>query len=286
MAKAAKIYFMDIGGPNLFGFVDPFPDLNDLFLPAYLGNAGGAARISSNSWGGSTGGAYTLYSYEADQFVWSHPDFYISFSNGNSGPAPGTVGTPATAKDITRAGRRTELSPTTSIARRAAAPGTDAQTDAQSRMAMTSAYGSRHQPTPPFRHFDGESTRSRRGHAHAPVLHGRLVSTSAAVPANDFSPSAASWGDGHQFGRHGADRVHGARPEHRLWTCGRTTCSTSQATRRLLMVDQTRGLRRGRRSDTRVRERRIHSAQGVLVLGDYPAIPLPPSSSSTISISR
>ena len=50
MAKDAKLYFMDIGGIGRRGARLP-DDLNDLFLPSYTGNAGGAARISSNSWG-------------------------------------------------------------------------------------------------------------------------------------------------------------------------------------------------------------------------------------------
>src|SRR5262249_54883741 len=57
MAKDAKIYFMDISGPALANTVVPFQDLNDLFLPPYLGNTGGAARISSNSWGSAVAGA-------------------------------------------------------------------------------------------------------------------------------------------------------------------------------------------------------------------------------------
>src|SRR5207302_4704938 len=72
-------------------------------LPPYVGNAGGAARISSNSWGGDAGGAYTLNSMQVDQFVWNHPDFYIGFSNGNAGTA-GSVGSPATAKDLVGVG--------------------------------------------------------------------------------------------------------------------------------------------------------------------------------------
>jgi hypothetical protein len=103
MAKNAKIYFMDISGTALGNSVDPFPDLNDLFLPSYLGNAGGAARISSNSWGSPVNGAYTLNSLEVDQFVWAHPDYYIGFSNGNSS-AIGTVGMPATAKNCSGMG--------------------------------------------------------------------------------------------------------------------------------------------------------------------------------------
>ena len=98
MAKDAKLFFMDISGPTLGGSVAPFPDLNDLFEPSYIGNAGGAARIASNSWGSSAHGDYTLDCMQADQFMWRHPDYLISFSNGNNGTA-GSVNTPAAAKN-------------------------------------------------------------------------------------------------------------------------------------------------------------------------------------------
>src|SRR6185503_12962103 len=97
MAKEAKLFFMDISGATLLNGVSPFTDLNDLFLPPYVGNAGGAARLASNSWGGDTNGAYTLMCLNVDQFMWNHPDFLIVFANGNAGPA-GRVGAPGGAK--------------------------------------------------------------------------------------------------------------------------------------------------------------------------------------------
>src|SRR5262249_18759737 len=98
MAKGGKLYFMDISGPALGNTLDPFADLNDLFQPSYTGNAGGAARISSNSWGSSVAGAYDVTSMNVDQFMWNHPDYLIFFSNGNDG-TPGSVGSPASAKN-------------------------------------------------------------------------------------------------------------------------------------------------------------------------------------------
>src|SRR6185503_18145053 len=103
MAKEAKLFFMDISGATLLNGVSPFTDLNDLFLPPYVGNAGGAARLASNSWGGDTNGAYTLMCLNVDQFMWNHPDFLIVFANGNAGPA-GRVGAPGGAKNIMSAG--------------------------------------------------------------------------------------------------------------------------------------------------------------------------------------
>ncbi|HEY3216386.1 MAG TPA: S8 family serine peptidase, partial [Candidatus Eisenbacteria bacterium] len=94
-ALKAKLYFHDIGA---FGDTVYAPnDLSLLFAPAYAGNAGGAARISSNSWG-SLLNQYDVQSMTIDQFMWDHKDFLVCFANGNQA-GPGTVGSPATNKD-------------------------------------------------------------------------------------------------------------------------------------------------------------------------------------------
>ena len=103
MAINAKIYFNDGGGGPDPGILIPL-DLNDLYIMPYTGNAGGAARISTNSWGNDVGGAYDTQSLAADQFMWAHPDFLIFYSNGNSGPSANTVGSPATAKNSVSVG--------------------------------------------------------------------------------------------------------------------------------------------------------------------------------------
>jgi hypothetical protein len=97
IAKGAKIYFLDGGGSD--NLILTPGDLNDYFAPA---EAGGA-RVSSNSWGGNSGGAYTINSMACDQFMWNHEDFLICFSNGNAGGA-NTVGSPASAKNILSSG--------------------------------------------------------------------------------------------------------------------------------------------------------------------------------------
>jgi hypothetical protein len=100
MALKAKIWFHDAGA-NARSIVAP-GDLNLLFQPPYDGNAGGAARISSNSWGGPSSGAYTVHCMTVDQFLWNHKNFLVSFSNGNidpQTPASATVGSPASNKD-------------------------------------------------------------------------------------------------------------------------------------------------------------------------------------------
>lgn len=101
MAINAKIFFLDGGGGLQAGIYVPL-DLNDLMIMPYTGNAAGAARIITNSWGNPVSGAYDLHSMTADQFMWYHPDFLAFFSNGNDGF--GGVGSPATAKNVVSAG--------------------------------------------------------------------------------------------------------------------------------------------------------------------------------------
>jgi hypothetical protein len=103
MAKDAKLYFMDVAGTGGGGLQIP-GDLNELFQPSYTGNAGGAARISSNSWGANgSQGAYTLNSMQVDQFVWNHPNYLIAFASGNVGVFA-SVQSPGTAKNCLTVG--------------------------------------------------------------------------------------------------------------------------------------------------------------------------------------
>ena len=104
LAKGAKIYFLDCGGDSS-GIIVPV-DLNDYFIAGYDGNAGGAARVSSNSWSVApqfADGSYTTMSMAADQFAWAHRDFLIAFSSGNAGGV-NTVGAPSTAKSLLTSG--------------------------------------------------------------------------------------------------------------------------------------------------------------------------------------
>jgi subtilase family protein/flagellar hook capping protein FlgD len=94
-ALKAKIYFTDVGDNSTSVF--PPADLNLLFDPPYQGNAGGAARITSNSWG-SPVPQYDIQAMTVDQFMWNHRDFVAFFSNGNQA-GPGTAGSPAVNKD-------------------------------------------------------------------------------------------------------------------------------------------------------------------------------------------
>lgn len=114
MALKSKIYFTDAGA-SANSIITP-GDLNLLFQPPYDGNAGGAARVSSNSWGSAAQGAYTVTSMSVDQFLWDHKDMLILYSNGNAGPNPLTVGAPASNKNGIGTGATLNGSSSTSIA--------------------------------------------------------------------------------------------------------------------------------------------------------------------------
>ena len=99
-ALKAKIFFTDAG--NLTNSITAPGDLNLLFDPPYQGNAGGAARISSNSWGAASNN-YDVNAMTVDQFMWDHKDFAIFYSNGNTFTAA-QVGSPAVAKNCVSVG--------------------------------------------------------------------------------------------------------------------------------------------------------------------------------------
>lgn len=113
-AYDARVFFQDIG--TGVGFpqspvvsVNPPSDYGVLFAQAYDPNGDGQydpatePRTHSNSWG-STDPIYSVESAQTDAFMWSHPDFLILFAAGNQGPAAGTIGYPATAKNVVTVG--------------------------------------------------------------------------------------------------------------------------------------------------------------------------------------
>lgn len=113
-ALQAKIYMQDVGGlaqgstctsgsgEELIYLPE---DYQDLFgLPGLVYNDPLApVRIHSNSWSADEN-AYDLQARQIDAFLWSHPDLTVLFAVGNAGPAAGSIGTPATAKNVVSVG--------------------------------------------------------------------------------------------------------------------------------------------------------------------------------------
>ena len=99
MAPLAKIVFEDAGSPEGGEALNlPYPYLN-LWQQEY--NAG--ARLSSNSWGGSTqsgtGAYYEQGCVTTDLFTYRNEDFLVFFAAGNSGPNGRTLDYEGNAKD-------------------------------------------------------------------------------------------------------------------------------------------------------------------------------------------
>jgi len=92
-----------------------FPsDFNKLFNPPY--NDG--ARVHTNSWGSARDlGSYDGFATSVDKYLWEHPDFLVLFAAGNSGEDAnadglideGSIGSPATAKNVLSVGASENL---------------------------------------------------------------------------------------------------------------------------------------------------------------------------------
>ena len=94
MAPKAKVFVQDLTA-GTSDSVYPPTDLGLLFSTSYAGGA----RLHTDSWG-NRDFSYSTYAASADRFLWANKDFLALFANGNSGPATGTVGNPATAKNV------------------------------------------------------------------------------------------------------------------------------------------------------------------------------------------
>lgn len=121
MAPRAKLVIQD-GGYQVDDCADlpalgcPVADLIPFFQQAY----DQGARLHTNSWGDRENftpqNIYSDGSEDADEFMWTHPDFLLLFAAGNSGPGANTVGSPATAKNVVAVGATAHGSSAGSIA--------------------------------------------------------------------------------------------------------------------------------------------------------------------------
>ncbi|MHB8788793.1 MAG: S8 family serine peptidase [Desulfobulbaceae bacterium] len=98
MAPGARLIMQDIT-PGDQTAVYPPSDLGLLYITPY--SAG--ARLHTNSWGAAVN-LYETYARSTDRFLWDHKDFLAFFANGNSGDGAGSVGSPATAKNVVSVG--------------------------------------------------------------------------------------------------------------------------------------------------------------------------------------
>ena len=103
IAKRSRLYHLQFGGTgNTLGL---WPDLYDVYIRPYnLFYPPTRAYISCNSWGISNNGVYDSYCLQVDKFMWGHRDFLCLFAVGNNGPTPGTVVSPASAKNVIAVG--------------------------------------------------------------------------------------------------------------------------------------------------------------------------------------
>jgi len=108
MAPEARLVMQAMGDREGSSSIYPPSPLNLLFEQAYTNEA----RIHTDSWGSAVAGAYTIYSREADEFMWDVDDMLILFSAGNSGRDANSngiidrvaIGAPATAKNVLTVG--------------------------------------------------------------------------------------------------------------------------------------------------------------------------------------
>jgi hypothetical protein len=106
--------------PPVYHYVSIPDNLQELFQAAYDQNA----RIHLIAWGGGKPGAYDMNSRNLDQFMWDHKDFLIVVAAGNTAQpvlhprvgrdviAPGSISSPATAKNCLTVGASENERPT------------------------------------------------------------------------------------------------------------------------------------------------------------------------------
>ncbi|UCD20039.1 MAG: S8 family serine peptidase [candidate division WOR-3 bacterium] len=196
VALNSRIYFCDAGGALTGNAIYTYPNLNDLFSRPYTGNAAGSAKLMSNSWGGGDPGAYDSRSANVDQFMWDHKDFLVFFSNGNDGPASGSVHSPATAKNCVSVGGCQNASSFQSIYTFSSRGPTDdgriKPTILTPGQNVYSAYGGSEAS---YWSMDGTSMAAPSAQASAALVRQYFTDgwypTGAANPADSITPSAA-----------------------------------------------------------------------------------------------
>jgi hypothetical protein len=95
-------------GPSAFGLAGRPMDIRDLFLQARVQGA----RLHVIAWGTAARGAYDNDAFETDLFLYEHSDALVLCASGNSGSDadgnrridPGTIMSPATAKNVLTVG--------------------------------------------------------------------------------------------------------------------------------------------------------------------------------------
>ena len=287
VAKFARIWHSDLGGPVLGSSVSPPVDLNDLYQPSYAGNAAGAARVSTNSWGAPVSGAYTVDAANADLFMWNHPDYLICYSNGNSG-APVTVGSPATAKNVVSVGGTGNGSISSaktiyfSTSRGPTLDGRRKPTLCSPASSVTSAQAG----PASYGGLSGTSMASPNTAGTAALLRQYCEEgwypTGTKVPANGFSPSAALVKA--MLVNSGVNDITSfVAPDFNVGygrICADTVLYFAGDKKRLLLVDQTAGLGHGEMIEYKVNVMNDStSLEAALCWTDYPA-----SASSSIQL--
>lgn len=115
VAPFARVGATVIFDPNRY----TFPNLVNIESKAYNDNA----RISSNSWGSNTSGAYSIDSQTYDALVRDaqptgaafsqigNQEMVIVFASGNQGPSSGSVNSPGSAKNVITVGAAENVQP-------------------------------------------------------------------------------------------------------------------------------------------------------------------------------
>ncbi len=103
LAYEARLIFQDVQA----GCGSAFLDIPSSLIQALTDALNNGARVHTNSWGSSSN-SYTTYSQDFDDFLFANQEFLVTVAMGNSSSAgaseDGTIGSPATAKNVTSIG--------------------------------------------------------------------------------------------------------------------------------------------------------------------------------------